>query len=315
ELFYLRVLLNKVRCATDWVYFKTFEKIIYPTYKDACQARGLLEDDKEYIDGLLEANLELSDDERKNICLTYIEHMLLCNNKSLKHIPNMPYPNEMFTMASYNWLVYDELKCDKQKLTKEHKRIYATLTNEQKGIYRTLIEAVNGDKGGMFFVYGYGGTGKTYLYKTLSAALRSKGKIVLNVASSGIATLLLKGGRTAHSRFAIPINVVDDSMCHILADSELAELIRIAKLIIWDEAPMTHKHCYEALDRTLKDICRTDPTTENDKVFGGKVVLFGSDFRQILPVVTNGSRQDVVHASINSSYLWKHCNVMRLTEK
>nr|GEZ72634.1 hypothetical protein [Tanacetum cinerariifolium] len=53
-------------------------------------------------------------------------------------------------------------------------------------------------------------------------------------------------------------------------DSKLAELIRMAKLIKWDEAPMTHKHCYEAFDRTLKDICRTDPTTPNDK---GKVQI------------------------------------------
>ncbi|GKB83170.1 ATP-dependent DNA helicase PIF1-like protein [Tanacetum coccineum] len=225
----------------------------------------------------------------------------------------MPYPNEMYTMASYNRLVYDELKYDKDKLRVEHRRLYTTLTSEQKGIYKTLIDAVNGEKGGMFFVYGYGGTGKTYLYKTLSAALRSKGEIVLNVASSGIAALLLEGGRTAHSRFAIPINIADDSMCHIAADSDLAELIRMSKLIIWDEAPMTHRHCYEAFDRTLRDICRTDISTPSEKVFGGKVVLFGGDFRQTLPVVTNGSRQDVVHASINSSYLWKHCKVMRLT--
>ena len=47
--------------------------------------------------------------------------------------------------------------------------------------------------------------------------------------------------------------------------------------------------------------------------FLGKVVVFGGDFRQILPVIPNGSRQDVVHASINSSYLWEHCTVMRLT--
>ncbi|GKA02841.1 ATP-dependent DNA helicase PIF1-like protein [Tanacetum coccineum] len=33
----------------------------------------------------------------------------------------------------------------------------------------------------------------------------------------------------------------------------------------------------------------------------------------ILPVVPNGSRQDVVHAAINSSYLWNHCTVMKLT--
>ncbi|GJY69946.1 hypothetical protein Tco_0472928 [Tanacetum coccineum] len=305
ELFYLRILLNKVKGAQDWIDFKKYDNVVYPTYKDACQARGLLEDDKEYIDGLLEASLwgtgnylrsffvmlimtdsmsrpeivyektwqvlaadvlhveriksndpdlELSDIQRKNICLTYIEHMLLCNNKSLNQIPNMPYPNEMYTMASYNRLVSDELKYDKDKLRVEHRRLYTTLTSEQKGIYKTLIDAVNGEKGGMFFVYGYGGTGKTYLYKTLSAALRSKGEIVLNVASSGIAALLLEGGRTAHSRFAIPINIADDSMCHIAADSDLAELIRMSKLIIWDEAPMTHRHCYEAFDRTLRDI-------------------------------------------------------------
>ncbi|GKA35144.1 ATP-dependent DNA helicase PIF1-like protein, partial [Tanacetum coccineum] len=62
------------------------------------------------------------------------------------------------------------------------------------------------------------------------------------------------GGRTAHSRFTIRINVVEDSMCHIGADSDLADLIRKAKLIIWDEAPMVNRHCYEAFDRTLRDI-------------------------------------------------------------
>ena len=45
-------------------------------------------------------------------------------------------------------------------------------------------------------------------------------EIVLNVASSGIAALSLEGGRTAHSQFAIPINVVEDSMCSISVDSD-----------------------------------------------------------------------------------------------
>ena len=66
------------------------------------------------------------------------------------------------------------------------------------------------ESGGMFFVYGHGGTGKTYLYRTILAAVRSKGKIALAVASSGIATLLLPSGRTAHSRFYILINVNDE---------------------------------------------------------------------------------------------------------
>ena len=218
----------------------------------------------------------------------------------------MPYPNEMLTMDNFNRLVYDERKYNRDELRHQHEQFYSTLTSEQRDIYGSIMEAVVEDSGGMFFVYGYGGTGKTYLYKTLSARLRSEGQIVLNVASSGIAALLLEGGRTAHSRFAIPINVVDDSMCHIPGDSDLAELIRMCSLIIWDEAPMTHRHCYEAFDRTLRDICRPTPYEPSDQVFGGKVVLFGGDFRQILPVITNGTRHDVVHSSLNSSYLWQH---------
>lgn len=226
---------------------------------------------------------------------------------------NMPYPNNEYTMEGYNRLIYDETSYNKDELKEQHKTLYGSLTSEQKGIYSTVMDAVDKNNGGMFFVYGYGGTGKTYLYKTMSAALRSKGDIVLNVASSGIAALLLEGGRTAHSRFAIPINIVEDSMCHIPYDSDLADLIRQAKLIIWDEAPMIQSYCYEAFDRTLRDICRSDPSEPSNRVFGGKVVLFGGDFRQILPVIPNASRNEVVHATINSSYLWQHCKVMNLT--
>jgi len=53
------------------------------------------------------------------------------------------------------------------------------------------MESVGSDYGGFFFLYGYGGTGKTFIWKTLSAAVRSKGLIVLNVASSDISALLL----------------------------------------------------------------------------------------------------------------------------
>jgi ATP-dependent DNA helicase PIF1 len=60
------------------------------------------------------------------------------------------------------------------------------------------MDAVEQQKGGVFFLHGYGGTGKTYMWRTLASYLRSQKKIVLTVASSGIASLLLSGGRTAH---------------------------------------------------------------------------------------------------------------------
>ncbi|XP_074567143.1 uncharacterized protein LOC141823815 [Curcuma longa] len=137
------------------------------------------------------------------------------------------------------------------------------------------MNAVDSNKGGVFFVYGYGGIGKTFVWKTLSAFLRSKGEIVLNVASSGIASLLLPGGRIAHSRFAIPFNPNEESTCNIKQGSPLAELIVKAKLIIWDEAPMTHKFCFEALDKSMKDIMRFVNPLSLHLPFGGKTVVFG----------------------------------------
>lgn len=50
-------------------------------------------------------------------------------------------------------------------------------------------------------------------------------------------------------------------------------LIGKAKLIIWDEAPMMHKHCFETLDRSLRDILRSQNDGNTDIPFGGKVVV------------------------------------------
>ncbi|XP_056688054.1 uncharacterized protein [Spinacia oleracea] len=58
----------------------------------------------------------------------------------------------------------------------------------------------------------------------------------------------------------------------------------------------------------------TGPTLVKEQPFGGKVVVFGGDFRQILPVIPKGSRQDIVFAAINSSYLWDFCRVLSLTQ-
>ncbi|XP_012839907.1 PREDICTED: uncharacterized protein LOC105960287 [Erythranthe guttata] len=69
---------------------------------------------------------------------------------------------------------------------------------------------------------------------------------------------------------------------------------------------MKHRYCFEALDKTLRSI------THVPKPFGGKVVVLGGDFRQILHVVLKASRQDIVHATINSSQLWEDCKVLKL---
>lgn len=52
----------------------------------------------------------------------------------------------------------------------------------------------------------------------------------------------------------------------------------------------------------------------SDKKFGGKVVVFGGDCRQILLVIPRGNRFDFVNAIINSSYIWDSCEVLTLTK-
>lgn len=141
--------------------------------------------------------------------------------------------------------------------------------------------------------------------------IRSEKKIVLAVASSGVASLLLPRGRTAPSRFKIPIEIDETSICAIKRGTMLAKLIQKTSLIIWDEAPMTHRK-HHLLDRTLRDLLSEQKPSNGRLPFGGKVVVLGGGFRHILQVIRKGSRASIVDASITNSPLWRHVTLLRL---
>ncbi|XP_021717621.1 uncharacterized protein LOC110685398 [Chenopodium quinoa] len=60
---------------------------------------------------------------------------------------------------------------------------------------------------------------------------------------------------------------------------------------------MANKANLQALDLLLQDIC------ENTTLFGGKLIIFGGDFRQVLPVVPQKSLRQAVESSIVASYI------------
>ena len=77
-------------------------------------------------------------------------------------------------------------------------------------------------------------------------------------------------------------------------------------VIVWDEVPMQHRFGPEAISRTLADI------RDDTRPFGGLTVVFGGDFRQILPVVRRGRPEHIIGASLCRSSLWKGTQILRL---
>ncbi|KAL0302561.1 UNVERIFIED_CONTAM: hypothetical protein Sangu_3093100 [Sesamum angustifolium] len=129
-----------------------------------------------------------------------------------------------------------------------------------------------------FFVDGPGGTGKTF-YTEHYLQLFNVGFIMVATATSGIAAIQLPGGRTAHSKLKIPIKLDSSSRCNFSKQSEVCQLLDRAATIIWDEAPMADKKAIETVDRTLREMFGVDLP------FGGKIMILGGDFRQVVPVV------------------------------
>jgi ATP-dependent DNA helicase PIF1 len=136
--------------------------------------------------------------------------------------------------------------------------------------------------------------------------MRSCGDIALVVASSSIGALLLLRGRTTYSYLKIPIALDHKSFCSIRKQDDLAALIRQTKLILWDEAPMTNKLAFETVNRTLCDL--------TNRPFGGIIFVMLGDFRQVFPIILQGSRADIVFASIKNSYLWESVEVFCLSK-
>ena len=168
----------------------------------------------------------------------------------MKDFLSLPQPIHSDSFIYQNRFIIDELNYDKIEMSEMHCSLFQSLTPEQVKVYENIMTAVLSEVGGFFFLYGFGGTRKTFMWKTFSTEIRSKELIVFNV--SGIASLLLPRGKTAHSTFCIPLLINEESTYNIPQGSPRAKLLIETKLIIWDEAPMINMLCFEALDRTLR---------------------------------------------------------------
>jgi len=348
ERFYLRLLLTVVTGATSYADLRTVDDVTHGTFREACIALGLLQNDHEWRQCLQEAgemqtgytlrmlfgiflhhcnptlpgdlwnefkhqicddllvklqrlypNRDFSQDEVYDYGLHLINHILHNLGTDLGNIAGMPQIiGDWGVVAEGNRLINEQLDYNREELGIRVAANAERFNDEQRNIYNAVMESVNNHQPKVFFLHSAGGCGKTFVCNTIAAAVRSQGNIALCVASSGIASLLLDGGRTAHSTFHIPLQVNESSTCNITRRSNLYPLLQQTSIIIWDEVPMQHKYAVEAVNRSIQDLLG------NEQPFGGITVLFGGDFRQTLPVIPHGTGQQMVAASIRRSILW-----------
>ncbi|KAG6672457.1 hypothetical protein I3842_16G058500 [Carya illinoinensis] len=322
-IFYLRMLLNIVKGRRSFEEIRTIDNILYPslewheTLNQASQwASGkqlrelfvtilifcevanlyklwignwvlLSEDILHHQRKVFHCeNMHLTKIQIKTYAICDIEQLLVRNGRSLREFENMPYPDILLFGKNKNRLLKEELDYNRVGLKEEHDKLFVNLNVEQTRIYDSVIESVNGKTDDFFFVYGHGG------------------KIVLAGASSGIMTLLLPGGRTVYSKSQIPINLSNNLTCSFKQGSQLIELMVRTSLIIWDEAPMAHRNCFEAVDRSLRNILQ----------FTNINIVLSCDFRQILLVVSKDKREQIVGTTINRSSLWRNCVIFTMTQ-
>ncbi|XP_071643019.1 uncharacterized protein [Temnothorax longispinosus] len=309
ELFHLRILLLHVRGATSFQELKTVDNEIHQTFTAACLALGLIEDDEEWYRAMNEAKIWMMPRRLRNLFVRILIHCQPIDPKKLwdefKKDMSEDYIRRfgliMGIKKAYNYIInllqmegsniinFSDMEqiTEEQEINEEAQiedmsigmQQYKQLNVEQKQIVDTILEVTtsNNSNNRCFYIDGPGGSGKTFIYTTLYYLLKSKGNIVSTMAFTGIAATLLPNGKTIHKVFGLPVPLFADSTSNIKVQSKEAENLKLVDVFVVDEAPMAPRYVLEIMDRTLRDIM------QNDLYFGGKIVLLGGDFRQLLP--------------------------------
>ncbi|XP_022004614.1 uncharacterized protein LOC110902209 [Helianthus annuus] len=250
ERYYLRLLLSNVRGPTSFEHLCTVNGQQCATFRKAALELGLIEDDEYLSQCLEEASTfqfpnalrrlfatimifcqpgdirklwndhfdSLSEDHRlhcqsieqvQNMVLTEISVLVQSMGKNFNEF-DLPKITDNVNLQDAG---YRELQEEYGiVLEPEHLSAKDSLNSDQKNVFDEIMMHVDNDLPGVFFIDGPGGTGKTFLNIALLTEIRSRGLIALATASSGAAANNMPGGRTAHSRFKIPLNLENNSM-------------------------------------------------------------------------------------------------------
>jgi hypothetical protein len=301
ELFALRALLKCQRGCQNFSDVLMVDGFIHSTFRAACSAFGMCHDDSEFIacfSEFVETTVASLESMRHQFAMmlcsiktinarAIFEHFVadLCGDESrsdaLRSIElkmqrigrSLLDKDFQFEDVPVSDCFHDEELLNLSELP--------PLTVEQSHALDEIMSlTVNDSTNKVVAVVAPAGTGKTLFVQHAVRVLRNRGHSSLCVAASCLAATLLPQGRTAHAALKIPINADDHSFCNW--DYENRRRLASYDVIFWDEVSMVNQCTAETVDRSLKRLL------ENDAMFGGKVMVFLGDFRQLPPVIRGG---------------------------
>jgi hypothetical protein len=342
ELFYLRMLLLHVKGAESWEDLLTFDGTVHDKFEDVARAMGLIENDKEWSKYFEEAcsyaspanlrelfvavlthgeNLDAKElwnrfqenmyedfvhkgnnvVRAQSLAKADIERQLQINGTSLTKfgidLPDQQFDNEEF------WDLNEEQRIGNEMRDKMNRR-QRQVTNY---VFEKIAEFKEGKlENGCICIDGPGGSGKTYTYETLCRLFRAEGIRYKCSSWMGIAADLMLDGRTMHKNFALPFNIDKDSNSNAKMNNKVGRELMETDVFIIDEISMVPKHALEIIDRKLRELLKCDLP------FGGRLMIIGGDFRQILPIQKRAGKDALIGLSVRHSYLWKNFKVFRL---
>ncbi|GKA96641.1 DNA helicase [Tanacetum coccineum] len=234
--------------------------------------------------------------------------IILSNCGKSLHAFGLPPPPQDLLAQLANRLLMEERNYNQEELVQLKDESVPLLNTEQRQIYDLIINADTNNRQGRSF----------YLFR----AMVKMGKIMSMETPSEVAYVLKEGIVIRQSAISVLLlyfyhrvvphipdlnSLTEESLCRITKNTQFGKLLANTDLIIWDEAPMNDRRCFEALDRSLRDI-----VDKPSSLFGKKSVLLGGDFRQTLSVKKGTSKIEVISSCISESALWPSFKVFTL---
>ncbi|KAK2379913.1 hypothetical protein QL285_067659 [Trifolium repens] len=190
--------------------------------------------------------LQLTDEQIQSYCLIELEKILVQNGKYLSDFPGMPLPNSIAADAMENRLILEEMNYNVIELTKEHERCHPLLNDQQLIVYNHVLKEVETNIGGVYFVYGHGGTGEHHTSK------HEFNKWLLQLGDGNIETIC-KDGEEIASWTRIPnqylIQPMGDPLKQIV-ESTYPNL----KRHLWNEEYLRERAILTPLNETVDEV-------------------------------------------------------------